>query len=107
MLTISFDPKYDKPAVLRRYGLSYLNGDAGGFSHWDFASANPSDLQRFAQDFGLQYEGKDNQFIHTMNIVLIAPGGTMSRFWATGWTWTELLESMQNVERAGAQSKNY
>ena len=107
LLTISFDPKYDKPAVLRRYGLSYLNGDASGFSHWDFASANPSDLQRFVQDFGLQYEGKDNQFIHTMNIVLIAPGGTMSRFWSTGWTWTELLESMQNVERAGAQSKNY
>ena len=31
LLTISFDPKYDTPAVLRKYGLAYLEGDASGF----------------------------------------------------------------------------
>jgi protein SCO1/2 len=106
LLTISFDPTHDSPAVLRKYGLSYLNGDASGFSHWDFASANPGKLQPLAQAFGLQYEEKDDQIIHTMNIVLIAPDGTMSKFWSTDWTWTELLESLQNAEHNGAQTKN-
>jgi protein SCO1 len=106
LLTISFDPKYDTPAVLRKYGLSYLNGDASGFSHWDFASANPGKLQPLAQAFGLQYEEKDDKVIHTMNIVLIAPDGTMSKFWSTDWTWTDLLESLQTAERSGALTKN-
>lgn len=105
LLTISFDPKYDTPTVLRKYGLTYLNGDERGFSHWDFASTNPADLHRLAQAFGLQYEQKDNQIIHTMNIVLIAPDGTMSKFWSTDWTWTELMESMLQAARTNAPSQ--
>jgi len=97
LLTVSFDPKYDTPAVLRKYGLRYLNGDEGGFSHWDFASANPKDLGRLAEAFGLQYEEKDGQIIHTMNIVLIAPDSTMSRFWSTNWTGTELIDSLRQA----------
>jgi protein SCO1/2 len=102
LLTISFDPKYDTPTVLRKYGLSYLNGDEKGFAHWDFASAQPADLHRLAEDFGLQYEEKDDQITHTMNIVLIAANGTMSQFWSTNWTWTELMESMTQAARATA-----
>ena len=96
-LTISFDPKYDTPSVLRKYGLSYLNGDEKGFAHWDFASAMPADLHRLAEDFGLQYEEKDDQIVHTMNIVLIAPDGTMNKFWSTNWTTSELLNSMTHA----------
>ena len=104
LLTISFDPKYDTPSVLRKYGLAYLDGDESGFSHWDFASTNPKDLGRLAQAFGLQYEEKNNLISHTMSIVLIAPDGTVSKFWSTDWTWTELTESMQNVAHVTAAS---
>lgn len=97
LLTISFDPKYDTPAVLRKYGLAYLDGDEGGFVHWDFASTNSKDLVRLAQAFGLIYMEQDNQISHSMNIVLIAPNSTVSKFWSTDWTWTELMQSMQNA----------
>jgi protein SCO1/2 len=100
LLTISFDPKYDTPAVLRKYGLAYLDGDASGFSHWDFASTNPTNLRRLAQAFGLQYEEKDNQISHNMSIVLIASDGKVAKFWSTDWTWTELMESMQKAAHA-------
>jgi len=106
LLTISFDPKYDTPSVLRQYALSYLNNDATGFSHWDFASAKPAVLHRIAQDFGLQYEEKDDQFVHTMNIVLIAPDGTMRQFWSTNWTTTELLERLTQAEATTASPKS-
>lgn len=106
LLTISFDPKYDTPAVLRKYGLRYLNGDEGGFSQWDFASASPKDLRKIAEAFGLQYQEKDGQIIHTMNIALIAPDGTMSKFWSTNWTGPELIESVRQSAHAPARSGN-
>lgn len=105
LLTISFDPKYDTAIVLRKYGLAYLDGDDSGFSHWDFASTNPTDLSRLAHAFGLEYEEQGNQISHTMNIVLIAPDGTVARFWSTDWTWTELMESMQQAAHITGQSR--
>src|SRR5207237_3335471 len=48
LLTISFDPKYDTPEVLRKYGLAYLHDDASGFSHWDFASTAPDKMEKLA-----------------------------------------------------------
>ncbi|MGA9801688.1 MAG: SCO family protein [Terriglobales bacterium] len=97
LLTISFDPKYDSPAVLRKYGLAYLDGDESGFTHWDFASTNPADLRRLAKAFGLEYQEEDNQISHSMSIVLIAPDGTVAKFWSTDWTWTELMENLQHA----------
>jgi protein SCO1/2 len=100
LLTISFDPKYDTPVVLRKYGLAYLDGDESGFSHWDFASTNPTDLRRLAQAFGLEYDQEDNQISHTMSIALIAPDGTLAKLWSTEWTWTELMENLQHAAHA-------
>ena len=104
LVTISFDPKYDTPAVLRKYGLAYLEGDESGFGHWDFASTDPADLQRLAQAFGLEYEEEDNQITHTMSIVLIAPNGTVAKYWSTDWTWTELMASLQDAAHTGAHA---
>lgn len=103
LLSISFDPKYDTPAVLRKYGLAYLDGDASGFSHWDFASTNPADLRRLAEAFGLAYQEEGNQISHTMSIVLVAPDSTVEKFWFTDWTWTELMESLQHSAHATGQ----
>ncbi len=103
LLTISFDPKYDTPAVLRKYGLAYLDGDEGGFSQWDFASTNPADLSRLAKAFGLEYQEEGNQITHSMSIVLIAPDRTVAKFWSTNWTWTELMESLQRAAHSTAQ----
>jgi protein SCO1/2 len=100
LLTVSFDPKYDTPVVLRKYGLAYLDGDESGFSHWDFASTNPTDLRRLAQAFGLEYDQEDNQISHTMSIALIAPDGTLAKLWSTEWTWPELMESLQHAAHA-------
>jgi len=105
LLTVSFDPKHDTPAVLHKYGLSYLDGDENGFSHWDFASTNPTDLRRLAQAFSLRYEEADNLISHTMSIVLIAPDGTVAKFWSTDWTWTELMQSMQQAAHGNGENK--
>ena len=103
LLTISFDPKYDTPAVLRKYGLAYLEGDASGFSQWDFASTKETDMRRLAQAFGLDYQEQDNQISHTMNIALIAPDGTLVKSWSTEWTSDELLKALRQTAHRPAK----
>jgi protein SCO1/2 len=103
LLTISFDPKYDTPAVLRKYGLAYLEGDASGFSQWDFASTKEADMRRLAQAFGLDYQEQDNQISHTMNIALIAPDGTLVKSWSTEWTADELLKALRQAAHRSAK----
>jgi protein SCO1/2 len=95
LLTVSFDPKYDTAPVLRRYGLAYLDNDASGFSHWGFATANAVDLRKLADAFGLEYFEEDNQISHTMVIVLIAPDGSVAKYWATEWTAAELEAALR------------
>ena len=99
LLAITLDPKYDTPDVLRKYGLAYLHGDASGFSHWDFAATSPDTLEQLAGAFGLSYQEADNQISHTMNIVLIAPDGTISKYWTTDWTMSELEDALRQAAR--------
>jgi protein SCO1/2 len=101
LVTISFDPKYDTPSVLRKYGLAYLDNEPAGFSHWDFASTNPGDLRKIAGAFGLEYFEEDNQISHTMDIVLISPEGRIVKYWSTEWTTPELEDALRQQAKLG------
>ena len=105
LVTISFDPKYDTPSVLRKYGLAYLDDNSAGFSHWDFASTNPSDLRKLADAFGLEYFEEDNQISHTMDIVLISPDGKVARYWGTEWTTSELEDALREQAKTGTTNQ--
>ncbi len=80
-LSVSLDPAYDTPAVLRKYGLIYLHDDPSGFSHWDFVAPNADNLKKLAGSFGLEYARNGNQITHSMNTVLLAPDGTVAAMW--------------------------
>ncbi|HTQ84573.1 MAG TPA: SCO family protein [Candidatus Binatia bacterium] len=101
LLTISLDPKYDTPPVLRKYGLAYLNDDAGGFTHWQFAAPSPEDLKKLASAFGLVYIESDNQISHSLCTVLMDPQGKVVKEWMTNeWRAPEALSAIRQVENA-------
>lgn len=104
LVTISFDPKYDTPAVLRKYGLAYLDNDPSGFSHWTFASTAPADLRELARAFGLEYFEEDDQITHTMDIVLINPDGTVAKYWAYHGTASELEDALRQAAHSASAS---
>lgn len=94
LLSISFDPSYDQPPVLKKYGLAYLD-DPAGFAQWDFASPAPSDLHKLAQAFGLYYVPDGNQIAHSMDTVLISPDGTIAKSWLDNqWQVEEVLDAL-------------
>lgn len=98
-LSISFDPKYDTPPVLRKYGLAYL-GDPSGFKHWEFASTTPSDLRRLATAFGFEFFEDGNQIAHTLSTILIAPDGNVVHNWSgSDWKTSDVLTAIRETEK--------
>jgi protein SCO1/2 len=102
LLSVSIDPKYDTPPVLRKYGLAYLNEDPKGFTHWQFTVPTPENLRKLADAFGLIYEEEDNQIAHTMSTVVIGPDGKLAKTWImSDWTVAEAMAAMHQVGNAG------
>jgi protein SCO1 len=86
LISISLDPTYDTPPVLRRYGLAYLDNNAAGFSHWEFVDTTPANLKKLAEAFGLEYSERNNQITHTMETTLLGPDNKVAQEWeGSGW----------------------
>lgn len=98
LVSVSLDPAYDTPRVLRKYALGYLKNNAAGFAHWDFVSTKPKDLQTLAGAFGLTYFKQQNLLTHGMRTVLVKPNGTVASIWdGSEWRQPELLAAMQQA----------
>jgi protein SCO1/2 len=104
LLTVSIDPAHDKPAVLRKYGLQYLDGNANGFAHWSFVDLTPANLKKLATSFGVFYRPSRDDIIHTMVTALIGPGGTVQKVW-TGDDWNP-KDVAQAVESSVSGTKS-
>ena len=99
LVSISLDPSYDTAPVLRKYGLAYLQDNPEGFKHWDFVATSPADLQTLATAFGLEYYQQDNQIAHSMETVLLAPNGSVTKTWpGTDWHTPEVLAAVRQAE---------
>ncbi len=95
LVSITLDPAYDTPSVMRQFGLTHLYNNAAGFGHWDFVSTKPEDLQTLAAAFGLTYYSKDNLITHGMRTVLLTPDGTVANMWdGSEWRQPELVDAM-------------
>jgi protein SCO1/2 len=89
LLSVSFDPKYDTPKVLRSYGGAYTgNYSNETFAHWDFAAPTNQELPKVLQffDVGATPE-QDRTITHSLSTVLIGPDGKVAK-WYPGNEWT-------------------
>ena len=101
LISVSIDPKFNTPPVLRKYSLAYLGEDEKRFEHWSFTVPTPENLKKLAQAFALIYEEEDNQIAHSMSTVLIGPGGRLIKEWnVSDWTSAEAVAAMRQVENA-------
>ncbi len=98
LLSISFDPDYDKPAVLRSYGGAYTgNYTKEKFEHWDFAAPSKADLAAVDQffDVGVTPE-QDRSITHSLSTVLIGADGKVFRWYPTNeWTPEQVLSDIK------------
>jgi protein SCO1/2 len=100
LLSISFDPAYDTPKVLHSYGSTYAGSAA--FSHWDFATPSPAELDAVEQFFDVGVSpGSNNTLTHSLSTAVIAPDGKIFRWYPSNdWTPSSVLD---DVKQAVAQ----
>ena len=76
LLSVTIDPAYDTPQVLRSYGAAHTgNYTEEKFSHWEFATGQADEVQRAARYFGLTYYPESDQIIHGLRTAIITPDG--------------------------------
>ncbi|HWR35302.1 MAG TPA: SCO family protein [Clostridia bacterium] len=78
MLSISIDPEFDKPEVLRQYAASYAGEVDPKLTHWTFAGGTPDQVRRIAEFFGLSYLKENAQIVHSLRTVLTDSQGKVT-----------------------------
>jgi len=99
LISVSFDPKYDTPVVLRSYGEAYTGKyTKETFEHWDFGAPTEKELPRVLEffDVGATPE-KDKTITHSLSTVVIGPDGRIFK-WYPGNDWTP-DQVMQDVRK--------
>jgi protein SCO1 len=99
LLSISFDPEYDTPAVLRSYGAAQSGRySAEDFQHWEFASGTKDQVKGVAQYFGLRYYAGNDQIIHSLRTIVIDPAGKIYKVYrGNDWKTEEVMSDLQTV----------
>ena len=92
LLTISFDPQFDTPAVLKNYAEAH-DADPG---HWTFATGEQIDLSAIGEQFGLLVSRDENGgFSHNLRVVVIDAAGRVRKvFIGNEWKPDELVVEM-------------
>jgi protein SCO1/2 len=102
LLSVSFDPKYDTPQVLKSYGGAhtgkFTNED---FKHWDFAAPSLDELPKVEQyfDVGVTGDSSDPSSIqHSLSTLVIGKDGKVVAWYPTNdWKTADVLKVVQSA----------
>jgi protein SCO1/2 len=86
LVTVSFDPATDTPAVLKKHGQS-LGAD---FSRWTFLTGDRDDVDQFAARFGVQVSRALNDardITHNLRTAIVDADGKLAKVY-TGNEWS-------------------
>ncbi len=99
MLSISVDPDYDKPKVLREYGARYIGSNKpDAFKQWEFATGSAEQVKDVAQFFGLNYWPENNQIIHGLRTAIIAPDGQVFKVYrGNEWKPEQVVKDLEKL----------
>src|ERR1035437_10988129 len=79
-LSISFDPEFDSPALLKAYGESYDYDPA----HWSFLTGPAEKIGELARSAGANYEFADGTINHNFRTLIIDASGRLQMVFPTG-----------------------
>ena len=100
LLTISFDPDYDTPKVMRSYGASHTGKYSDEmFQHWEFLTGSADEVKGIAQFFGMRYfhdtSSGEEQVIHSLRTGIIGPDGKLFKLYrGNDWKPDQIVEDL-------------
>lgn len=104
LLSVSFDPAYDTPAVLRSYGGAYTGQyTKENFAHWDFAAPRENDLKAMEEWFDLGITpAPGNTLAHSLATVVVGQDGKVIAFYPNNdWKVADVEAQVRQAAGAG------
>ena len=100
LMSVSFDPAFDTPAVLKQHAVARGADPA----RWSFLTGEREDIDRFAGHFGVSItrEGTNTpEILHTLRTAVIDARGRLSQVLSgNDWKAEELLEALRSAGAA-------
>ena len=91
LLTLSFDPEFDTPDVLK----NYAEGHGYDPAHWTFATGALLDITAIGEQFGLKFASEGGSISHNLRAVVVDGSGRVRRiFIGNEWKAEELVMEM-------------
>jgi len=100
LLSISFDPQHDTPAVLKSYGEDYTGlHEKATFTHWEFAAPPEGELAAMTQFFNMGITpGDGGSLNHSLSTVLIGKDGKVAAWYPSNdWKPAEVVAAVKNA----------
>lgn len=100
LLSISFDPEFDRPPVLKAHAARAGTDGRG----WSFVTGDRDDIDRFASRFGVSIIREDQsrqEIVHNLRTLVIDPKGRLVRvFSGNDWTPPVLIDTLRTALEA-------
>lgn len=111
LLSITVDPEYDTPKVLREYAARELEAQMKSgrpdFAHWELATGGKDEVKRVASFFGMQYWQERDQVIHSLRTALVGPGGKLVKLYpGNEWKPQEVIAELHRIPALNQKTSN-
>lgn len=94
LLSITLDPSYDTPGILKSYG-EYLKAD---FALWSFATGEPAQIDTLTQSFAVLVQPEAGTISHGLATALVGRDGTVIKIWrGNAWKPPEVLDELRKL----------
>jgi protein SCO1/2 len=99
LLSISIDPAYDTPQVLRSYGAAHTERYQNEtFAHWEFATGTKEQVKEIAEFFGLRYFPEKDEIIHGLRTVIVSADGKVAKIYSGNeWKPSEVVVELKKA----------
>ena len=106
-LSITFDPEFDSPAMLKTYGESYGYDPA----HWSFLTGPADKIGELARQSGVTYESDAGTINHNFRTLIVDTSGHLQMVFPTGGNLSdaivdEIIKAAGATNQPAAQNKN-
>ena len=92
LLSITLDPSFDTPEILKQYGDSH----AADARIWSFATGDPKEIDALTRAFSVYRQTEGGTISHGLATALIDKNGKIDKIWrGNGWTPAEVIEEIK------------
>lgn len=95
LLSISVDPEYDTPKILREYATHH----GADTTQWEFATGSKDEVKQVATYFGMQYWRDQDQVVHSLRTAIIGADGKLVKLYrGNEWKPQEIAAELRKLK---------